>query len=502
MAIKTLGADRLLINGQLARAASGRERTLINPATGAPGASVPEGGAKDIQRAVAAAKAAFDDGRWSRLGPGARAAALYKLADLIEQHLDTLAEMESRNVGKPIKLAHDSDLPFAVDCLRFFAGAARMLEGKSSAEYLPGSVSMIRREPIGVVGQLAPWNYPLMMAIWKIGPALAAGNTVVLKPAPETPLTSLALGQLALEAGLPDGVFNVVSGGDEAGIALVAHPDVRLISLTGASETGKAVMRAAADSLKRVHMELGGKAPFVVFEDADIEAAAQGAVVGGFVNTGQDCTAATRLYVQRDVYQPFVDRYLELVRQVRVGDPSSQQTDMGPLVSAAQLERVEALTGTVRDNGAFLVGGGRANVPGFEGGFFFQPTVIADVADDAKVVTDEIFGPATVVLPFDTEAEVTQRANAVRYGLAGSVWTTNTARAMRMSAALEFGTVWVNDHLPITPEMPHGGFKQSGFGKDMSLYALEDYTQIKHVLLEATGAQRKPWHYTVFGDAE
>ena len=502
MAIKTLGADRLLINGQLARAASGRERTLINPATGAPGASVPEGGAKDIQRAVAAAKAAFDDGRWSRLGPGARAAALYKLADLIEQHLDTLAEMESRNVGKPIKLAHDSDLPFAVDCLRFFAGAARMLEGKSSAEYLPGSVSMIRREPIGVVGQLAPWNYPLMMAIWKIGPALAAGNSVVLKPAPETPLTSLALGQLALEAGLPDGVFNVVSGGDEAGIALVAHPDVRLISLTGASETGKAVMRAAADSLKRVHMELGGKAPFVVFEDADIEAAAQGAVVGGFVNTGQDCTAATRLYVQRDVYQPFVDRYLELVRQVRVGDPSSQQTDMGPLVSAAQLERVEALTGTVRDNGAFLVGGGRANVPGFEGGFFFQPTVIADVADDAKVVTDEIFGPATVVLPFDTEAEVTQRANAVRYGLAGSVWTTNTARAMRMSAALEFGTVWVNDHLPITPEMPHGGFKQSGFGKDMSLYALEDYTQIKHVLLEATGAQRKPWHYTVFGDAE
>ena len=502
MAIKTLGADRLLINGQLARAASGRERTLINPATGAPGASVPEGGAKDIQRAVAAAKAAFDDGRWSRLGPGARAAALYKLADLIEQHLDTLAEMESRNVGKPIKLAHDSDLPFAVDCLRFFAGAARMLEGKSSAEYLPGSVSMIRREPIGVVGQLAPWNYPLMMAIWKIGPALAAGNSVVLKPAPETPLTSLALGQLALEAGLPDGVFNVVSGGDEAGIALVAHPDVRLISLTGASETGKAVMRAAADSLKRVHMELGGKAPFVVFEDADIEAAAQGAVVGGFVNTGQDCTAATRLYVQRDVYQPFVDRYLELVRQVRVGDPSSQQTDMGPLVSAAQLERVEALTGTVRDNGAFLVGGGRANVPGFEGGFFFQPTVIADVADDAKVVTDEIFGPATVVLPFDTEAEVTQRANAVRYGLAGSVWTTNTARAMRMSAALEFGTVWVNDHLPITPEMPHGGFKQSGFGKDMSLYALEDYTQIKHVLLEATSAQRKPWHYTVFGDAE
>ncbi len=502
MAIQTLGADRLLIDGQLVHAASGQERTLTNPATGAPAESVPEGGAEDIQRAVAAAKAAFDDGRWSRLAPGARAAALYKLADLIERELDTLAEMESRNVGKPIKLAHDSDLPFAVDCLRFFAGAARMLEGKASAEYVPGYASMIRREPIGVVGQLAPWNYPLMMAIWKIGPALAAGNTVVLKPAPETPLTSLALGQLALEAGIPDGVLNVVSGGDEAGIALVAHPDVRLISLTGASETGKAVMRAASDTLKRVHMELGGKAPFIVFEDADIEAAAQGAVCGGFVNTGQDCTAATRLYVQRDVYQPFVDRYLELVRQVRVGDPSSPSTDMGPLVSAAQLERVEALVGTVRKKGKFLIGGGRATVPGFEGGYFFQPTVIADVADNAKVVTDEIFGPATVVLPFDTEAEVTQRANAVRYGLAGSVWTTNTARALRMSAALEFGTVWVNDHLPITPEMPHGGFKQSGFGKDMSLYALEDYTQIKHVLMDATGAQRKPWHYTIFGDAE
>jgi betaine-aldehyde dehydrogenase len=502
MALKTLTTDRLLIDGALVEPASAGTRTLVNPATGGAGAVVPEGSAEDVRRAVAAAKTAFDDGRWSGIGPSARAATLYKLADLLEQHLDELAEIESRNVGKPIKLAHDSDLPFAIDCLRFFAGAARTLEGRASQEYVPGYTSLVRREPIGVCGQLAPWNYPLMMALWKIGPALAAGNTVVLKPAPETPLTTLALGALAMEAGLPAGVLNVVTGGDEVGVELVAHPDVRLISLTGATETGKAVTRAAADSLKRVHMELGGKAPFVVFADADLEAAAHGAVTGGFVNTGQDCTAATRIYVEQSAYDAFLARYLELVGQVRVGDPASPSTDMGPLVSAAQLARVEELVATARGQGTFRTGGERARVPGMEDGFYFQPTVITDVADDARVVSDEIFGPVTVVLPFTAEEEVIARANAVRYALAGSVWTSNVQRAMRVSAALEFGTVWVNDHLPITAEMPHGGFKQSGFGKDMSLYAIEDYTQIKHIMLDTTGAQRKPWHYTIFGDAE
>ena len=500
MALKTLTTDRLTIDGE--SVATAKTRTLINPATGAPADVVPEGSVEDVRRAVAAAKAAFDDGRWSGIGPSARSAVLYKLANLLEEHLDELAALESRNVGKPIKLARDSDLPFAIDCLRFFAGAARSLDGQATSEYVPGYTSLIRREPIGVVGQLAPWNYPLMMAIWKVGPALAAGNTVVLKPAPETPLTSLVLGQLALEAGLPAGVLNVVTGGDDVGVALVAHPDVRLISLTGASDTGKAVMRAAADTLKRVHMELGGKAPFIVFDDADLEAAAQGAVVGGLVNTGQDCTAATRIYVQRGSFDAFVKRYLELVGQVRIGDPSSPQTDMGPLVSEAQLGRVEALVETARGKGKFLAGGERANVPGMEGGYFFQPTVITDVPDDAKVVTDEIFGPVTVVLPFDDEAEAVYRANAVRYALAGSVWTSNVQRAMRVSAALEFGTVWVNDHLPLTAEMPHGGFKQSGFCKDMSAYALDDYTQVKHVMLDTSGDQRKGWHYTIFGDAE
>lgn len=502
MALKTLTTNRVLLDGELVEPVACGTRTLINPATGAPADVVPECDAADVERAVAAAKRAFEDGRWSGIGPGGRAAVLYKLADLLEQHLDDLAAMESRNVGKPIKLAHDSDMPFAVDCLRFFAGAARALEGRASHEYVPGYTSMIRREPIGVCGQLAPWNYPLMMAIWKIGPALAAGNTVVLKPAPETPLTTLALGELALEAGLPAGVLNIVAGGDEVGKAIVAHPDVRLVSLTGASETGIAVARTAAGTLKRVHMELGGKAPFIVFADADLEAAANGAIVGGMVNTGQDCTAATRIYVERSTYDSFLNRFLELVRQIRVGDPSSPSTDMGPLVSAAQLERVSTLVNSVKGSATFLAGGDRARIAGFENGFFYQPTVITNVPESSPVVTDEIFGPAVVVLPFDDEADAIARANAVRYGLAGSVWTSNVQRAMRMSAALEFGTVWVNDHLPLSPEMPHGGFKQSGFGKDMSLYALEDYTLVKHVMLDTSGEQRKGWHYTIFGDAE
>jgi betaine-aldehyde dehydrogenase len=501
MALTTASNTQMLINGELVEPAAGGQRTLINPATGSSADSVPEGSAEDVERAVAAAKAAFEDGRWSQIGTSARAGVLYKLADLLEQHLDELAAIESRNVGKSIKLAHDSDLPFAIDCLRFFAGAARHLEGKSAGEYTPGYTSIIRREPLGVVGQLAPWNYPLMMAIWKIGPALAAGNTVVLKPAPETPLTTLALGRLAMEAGLPAGVLNIVTGGDEVGVALVEHPDVRLISLTGSTETGKEVMRSAAASLKRVHMELGGKAPFIVFNDADLEAAAQGAVCGGYVNTGQDCTAATRVYIERDSYNAFLDRYLELVGQIRVGDPAAEHTDMGPLVSAAQLQRVETLLDTARNIGTFRTGGDRAKVPGMENGFFFQPTVITDVPEDAKVVTEEIFGPAVIVLPFDGEAAAISKANSVRYGLAGSVWTRNVQRALRVSRALEFGTVWVNDHLALAAEMPHGGFKQSGFGKDMSLYAVEDYTEVKHVMLDSTGDQRKGWHYTIFGDA-